>query len=185
MMEVTEWKRGIEIDRENKDDFFKRHLQSPIPPEEREQFRGLNYYPPSPDYRFELELQEHKQKNVVKIEDTQGNERQFMKWGEFKFKIGDSDCELQAYKSDPTEERLFVPFRDTTSGKQTYGAGRYLDLAAGEHQTPEGKWILDFNMAYNPWCAYSQFYACPFVPRENWLEVAVHAGEKNYVSKQE
>jgi uncharacterized protein (DUF1684 family) len=180
MMEVSEWKRRIELERENKNNFFGMHSQSPIPPEDRQKFRGLEYYPPDPGYRFEIELSEHKEKGVLKIEDTQGNEREFLKWGEFRFKIGDTDCKLQVYKSEPTEERLFVPFRDATSGKETYGAGRYLDLEPGKHYTTEGKWILDFNEAYNPWCAYSKDYACPFVPPENWLKVPIKAGEKNY-----
>jgi uncharacterized protein (DUF1684 family) len=84
------------------------------------------------------------------------------------------------YKSGPREERLFIPFRDGTCGKETYGAGRYLDLEPAEHLTDEGKWIVDFNEAYNPWCAYSEDYACPFVPPENRLRVPVRAGERNY-----
>ena len=67
-----------------------------------------------------------------------------------------------------------------TSGKETYGAGRYLDLEADKDLTEEGKWILDFNKAYNPWCAYSEDYACTFTPPENWLKVPIYAGEKNY-----
>ncbi|GAH31137.1 unnamed protein product [marine sediment metagenome] len=180
-MEVSEWKRRIELERENKNNFFGMHFQSPILPEDRQKFRGLGYYPPNPDYRFEIELHEHKEKGVLKIEDTQGNAREFLRWGEFRFKIGDTDCKLQAYKSEPTEERLFVPFRDATSGKETYGAGRYLDLEPGKHYTTGGKWILDFNEAYNPWCVYSENYACPFVPSENWLKVLIRAGEKNYL----
>jgi uncharacterized protein (DUF1684 family) len=180
MMEVSEWKRRIEAARENKNSFFGMYFQSPIPPEDRQKFRGLDYYPPDPEYRFEIELHEHEEKSIQKIEDTQGNEREFLRWGEFRLKIGDMDCKLQAYKSEPTEERLFVPFRDATSGKETYGAGRYLDLEPGKHYTTEGKWILDFNEAYNPWCAYSKDYACPFVPPENWLKVPIKAGEKNY-----
>jgi len=142
--------------------------------------KGVNHYSLDPDYRFECQLQEHEKKDILKIEDTQGNEREFLRWGEFKFKISDTDCRLQAYKSSPEEDRLFVPFRDLTSGKETYGAGRYLDLEPGKHQTSEGKWILDFNQAYNPWCAYSKDYACPFVPPENWLKVDMRAGEKDY-----
>ena len=90
---------------------------------------------------------------------------------------------LHAYKSAPDEERLFVPFRDKTSGEETYGAGRYLDLEPDEGLTAGGKWILDLNMAYNPWCAYSEDYACPFVPPENWLDLPIRAGEKNYPLK--
>jgi len=75
---------------------------------------------------------------------------------------------------------LFVPFRDATSGKETYGAGRYIDLEPEERLNNEGKWVLDLNKAYNPWCAYSDAYICPLVPTENWLKVPVRAGEKDY-----
>ncbi|MHA1701352.1 MAG: DUF1684 domain-containing protein, partial [Promethearchaeota archaeon] len=71
-------------------------------------------------------------------------------------------------------------FRDETSGKETYGAGKYLDLEEENHKISKGKWILDFNVAYNPFCAYSEKYACPFVPPENWLKVPIFAGEKKY-----
>ena len=77
----------------------------------------------------------------------------------------------------------WVPFRDKTSGKETYGAGRYLDLEPERQRTAEGKWILDLNRAYNPWCAYSEAYTCPFIPPENWLEVPIRAGEKRYPFK--
>ena len=182
-MEISKWKAKIEQERKQKDMFLSSHYQSPIPFEQRQQFTGLNYYPPDPDYRFELELNEHEEKKKLKIEDTQGNEREFLRWGEFRFKIGGKDCTLQAYKSDPHEERLFVPFKDETSARETYGAGRYLDLDYEAHHTAEEKWILDLNNAYNPWCAYCDAYACPFVDPENWLKVAVCAGEKKYSVK--
>jgi len=118
------------------------------------------------------------------IEDTGGNKREFLRWGEFRFRIAGKDCTLQAYKSDPEEERLFIPFRDTTNGKETYGAERYLELEPRKHYTAEGKWILDFNRAYNPWCAYNKDYVCPFVPPENWLRVPVRAGEKTTLKRQ-
>lgn len=147
------------------------------------EFSGLDYYPPNPSLRFELELHEHKEKEKIKIEDTGGNEREFLRWGEFRFRIANEECTLQAYKSEPEEEQLFIPFRDATSGKETYGAGRYLDLEPEEHYTAERKWILDFNKAYNPWCAYSEYYVCPFVPPENWLKAPVRSGEKKYSKK--
>ena len=179
-MDVEKWKNGIEEERKQKNDFFKWSIQSPIPWEEKEHFKGLDYYPPDIKYRFELELFEHSQKSILEIEDTKGNIRKFIRWGEFRFGIDGVDCKLQAYKSDEQDERLFIPFRDLTSGKETYGAGRYLDLEADKDLTEEGKWILDFNKAYNPWCAYSKDYACPLTPPENWLKVPIYAGEKNY-----
>lgn len=78
------------------------------------------------------------------------------------------------------EEELFIPFRDKTNGIETYGAGRYIDLYYERDRTKDGKRILDFNKAYNPWCAYNENYACPFVPPENWLDVPIRAGEKAY-----
>lgn len=179
-MEVSEWKKIIELERKQKDEFFKMHPQSPLSVEIRQKFEGLSYYSPDPDYLFELEPHEHKDKKVLKIEDTQGNQREFLRWGEFRCTINGKECILQAYKNDPYEDRLFIPFRDQTSGKETYEAGRYLDLEAGKQQTSEGKWMLDFNQAYNPWCAYSEFYACPYVTNENWLKVNIKAGEKNF-----
>ncbi len=179
-MKVSKWKSEIEMSREKKDTFFSSHPQSPIPYEERSGFEKLNYYSPDPEYRFELDLQVYTNKENVKVKDTQGNERQFLKWGEFKFKIQGKKCSLQVYKNDPFDERLFIPFKDKTSGNETYGAGRYLDLELDQDQNSEEKWILDFNKAYNPWCAYNNAFACPYVLPENWLNVPVYAGEKYY-----
>ncbi|MBW2122513.1 MAG: DUF1684 domain-containing protein [Deltaproteobacteria bacterium] len=183
MIDLHRWRRVIEGERREKDRFFGTHWQSPIEPEDRAEFEGLRYYPPDPHYRFEASLHEHADKKVLQIQDTAGNIRNFLRWGEFHFKVGDKECRLQAYKTSPREDQLFVPFKDSTSGKETYGAGRYLDLHHDGDRTPDGKWILDFNRAYNPWCAYSEHYACPFVPPENTLEVHIRAGEKNYPSK--
>ena len=184
-METSEWKADIEKEREVKDRFFRsRYPGSPIPFEDRAKFEGLDYFPPNPAYRFELELREHADKRVVRIVYTKGQERDFLRWGEFQLKVSDQDQTIQVYKSDPAKERLFALFRDATSGKETYGAGRYLDLGPDRDQTADGKWILDFNKAYNPWCVYSENYTCPLVPSENWLEVSIYAGEKNYPLKE-
>ncbi|MEA1872110.1 MAG: DUF1684 domain-containing protein [Chloroflexota bacterium] len=183
-MEILEWKAKIEKEREVKDRFFKsRYPGSPIPFEDRARFKGLDYFPLDPAYRFELELHEHKEKKVVRMAYTKGQERDFLRWGEFRFKVGNKEQVIQAYKSAPEEERMFILFRDATSGQETYGGGRYLDLEPNKDQTAEGKWILDFNRAYNPWCVYSEDYTCPLVPSENWLEVPINAGEKKYSSE--
>jgi len=179
-MEISEWKADLEKSRETKDAFFAQHWQSPIPPQDRPRFKGLQYYPPDPSYRFELELYEHPEKRAVRMAYTKGNEQDFIRWGEFRFKIAGKEQALQVYKRSREEEMLFVPFKDSTSGKETYGAGRYLDLEPERNHAREGRWILDLNQAYNPWCAYSEAYTCPFVPVENWLEVPLYTGEKDY-----
>lgn len=182
-MEIDEWKAQIERERRDKDRFFAEHWQSPIPPADRAEFRGLDYYPPDPDSRFEIEFHEHRDKKTVRMAYTKGEERDFVQWGEFRFRIGGEECVLRAYKSEAEGEGLFIPFRDATCGQETYGAGRYLDLDSAKNRTADGKWILDLNRAYNPWCVFSENYTCPFVPQENWLMVPICAGEKNYSKK--
>ena len=182
-MEKSVWEKDIRTKRREKDESFIADPQSPIPLDNRFKFEGLNYYLPDSGRRFELKLHEYGNKEILEMEDTGGNRRRFIRWGEFNFKISDTDCKLQAYRSSPEEERLFIPFRDATSGKETYGAGRYLDLESGRDQTSDGKWILDFNKAYNPWCAYNKDYACPFTPPENWLKIEIGAGEKDFNHK--
>ena len=178
-MNAENYKKQIKYDRINKDEFFKQDFQSPIPPEEQANFRKLNYFEPDLNYRFELELEEFNKKEIVNIEDTGGNLRDFFKWGKFTFKIENNTCLLYAYKSEEGENRLFIPFKDASSGKETYGAGRYLDLYEERDKTGN-KWILDFNLATNPWCAYSENYVCPLIPFENIVKVKINAGEKNY-----
>jgi hypothetical protein len=179
-MDVNAWKQEIEAGRREKDVFFASHPQSPLSIQDLPAFRGLDYWPPDPDYRFEIELHEHDEQQTLKVMDTAGQERGLVRWGEFRFRLAGEECVVQAYKSDPHEDSLFIPFRDATSGAESYGAGRYLDLNPQSHLTVQGTWVLDFNGAYNPWCAYSEDFACPFVPPENWLTVDVRAGEKKY-----
>jgi hypothetical protein len=177
---AADWKAAIREQREAKDEYFASNPHSPIPPDERESFDGLSYYPVDADYRFELPLDEHEDKDTVTVGTSTGGERDYLEWGEFRFELDGETVTLQAYKSDPGDDRLWVPFRDATSGEETYGAGRYIDLEADTHQRPDGTWVLDLNEAYNPTCAYSDQYECPLPPTENWLEVPVEAGEKAY-----
>ena len=177
-MPSLELGNGIRMEREQKDIFFKIHPQSPIPPEVREGFQGLKYYPPRDEYTFKLELHNHPIKKRVRMTYTRGVEQIFIRWGEFRFKIQGEEQALQAYKKSVEDDQLFIPFRDSTNSEETYGAGRYLDLHAGRDRIEDGKWILDFNKAYNPWCAYNKDYVCPFVPPENWLKTPIYAGEK-------
>lgn len=180
MSETTDWETALERHRERKDQFLAEHAHSPLPPDHQERFEGLAYFEPDPDLRFELELDEHDEQESVTVETTTEGERQYLRWGEFRFAADGTEQTLQAYRADPDEDRLWVPFRDATSGDETYGAGRYLDLEADEHRTADGEWVLDFNLAYNPYCAYSEAYECPLIPMENWLEVPIEAGEKVY-----
>ncbi|MGM0441957.1 MAG: DUF1684 domain-containing protein [Elusimicrobiota bacterium] len=183
-MDIKKWKNKIKFIRRQKDSFFK-SARSPLSFEDREDFEGLNHFPPTIQFRFKIELSEHSQKNNLKIKDTKGNIRNFLRYGEFIFNVNNIECKLQTYKSDKEDESLFIPFKDKTSGQETYPAGRYLDLDSENDRLPDGKWILDFNFAYNPWCAYSDNYACPLTPSENYLDVKIQAGEKMFKSREE
>ena len=174
------WKEEIARQRERKEQYFGGDPRSPLPPDEREAFDGLNYYPIDESYRYELSLQEYDEPEPVVVGTSTDGEQEYLAWGEFTFTVDGEDVSLVAYRSDADEDRLWVPFRDATSGEETYGAGRYIDLEPEHHRTADGEWILDFNEAYNPTCAYSDRYECPLPPTENWLEVAIEAGEKDY-----
>jgi uncharacterized protein (DUF1684 family) len=174
------WKQLLKIEREQRETYFAIHPQSPIPREDRDEFTGLDYYPPNQEYRFELAFHEHPQKKRVEMAYTKGETKEFLRWGEFRFLKGDKEQMLQAYKTSADDPFFFVPFRDATNGTETYGAGRYIDLKPEQHQTDELTWVLDFNRAYNPLCAYNPAYTCPFVPPENWLKIPIPVGEKKY-----
>lgn len=164
--------------REEKDGFFKTDLDSPIPLEERPTFKGLKYYTPDEAYRVLARLELLDKLEPVTIITSIGSRQSYLKYGNLRFEISGVKLELKAYKSteDPFARSLFVPFSDETSGSETYGSGRYLDL----EESGGDEYELDFNLAYNPYCAYNPDYTCPIPPRENRLQVKILAGEKNY-----
>jgi uncharacterized protein (DUF1684 family) len=162
--------------REQKEAYFREHPHSPVANGE---FAGLDFYAVDPDYRFELPLVEFDETETIVVETTADGSQEYLRWGRFEFEVDGRSVTLTAYRADADEDRLWVPFRDATSGEETYGAGRYLDLELDEHRV-DGRWVLDFNEAYNPTCAYNHAYECPMVPTENWLEVRIEAGERDY-----
>jgi uncharacterized protein (DUF1684 family) len=184
MSTPTDWERTVDQHRDDKDEYFRDSSRSPIPEIKQPDFAGLNYYPKSSDYYFELPLHEHEEKEIVVVATTTEGEREYLRWGEFRFEVDGHEETLQAYRRSENDPGLWVPFRDETSGNETYGAGRYLDLHADEDRLDGDRWVVDFNLAYNPFCAYSERYECPMVPTENWLDVRIEAGEKTYESSE-
>ena len=164
--------------RQDKDAFFKNVDQSPIPVAERDAFAGLPYYPVDPAYAFDdLPLAPYtgSEPSSFQIPTTDGQLRPAHRAGTFTFELGGEPRSLTAYvlnEGDPTS--LFLPFLDATSGTETYGAGRYLDLEPED----DGTYSLDFNLAYHPSCVYDPTYSCPLTPAENRLPVRVEAGER-------
>jgi uncharacterized protein (DUF1684 family) len=172
------WEEDLQRQRSQKDQFLAEDSHSPLPPAARSEFDGLDHFPPDEALRFELELQEFDEGESITVETTQDGTQSFRQWGEFEFDVATETVRLTAFKSDPDEDRLWVPFRDETNGESTYPAGRYLDLE-GDDQLGEGRWVVDFNRAYSPFCAFNDSYECPLIPRENWLDVPIRAGEKH------
>ncbi len=108
------------------------------------------------------------------METTRGQVQNFHRYGLVHFQVDGNGTQVTLYAAAQAHE-LFLPFRDATSGKETYGAGRYLDLHADADEI-----VIDFNYAYNPNCAYNPDWNCPLPPVENWLKVPIRAGEKNF-----
>ena len=165
---------GLEAQRVEKDHFFKHSSYSPI--EDRASFGGLDYYPPDPAFRYELQLQEAEHPEVLTLQTSTGDEQTYHRLGTVAFEVEGEPAQLAVYQST-SHEGLFLPFRDATSGNETYGAGRYLE----PHDLGDGRLLVDFNLCYSPFCAYSDAYSCPLPPFENHLtRVAIRAGEKAY-----
>lgn len=175
-----DWAAQVEAQRRAKREHFRDSPRSPLPTSMRgDAFPGLDYFEPDPVYRFVLPLHEHDETETVTVETTADGEQTYRRWGEFRFEVDGEPVTLQAYRPVGDEDRLWVPFRDATSGDETYGAGRYLDLEPDRDRV-DGEWVVDFNVAYNPTCAYNHAYECPLVPGENWLDVPIRAGERDF-----
>ncbi len=161
--------------RAQKDDFFWHDWQSPLTADQRKEFTGLKYYPENPALRFTLPIVEYPDKEIVTMITSTGSVREYAKYGHVSFDVGGESAALQVYQ-DPEGGDFFMPFVDATAPAETYGAGRYLDIEPGD----DGKFLIDFNYAYNPYCAYNENWSCPIPPKENRVKVRIEAGEKKY-----
>ena len=174
--------RTIKAHRQQKDRDYKRK-NSPIPDEILGQFHGLNYFDVDPDHRLSVDLDQYDHPDTFELITSRGEQRPALRYGKIRFTLQNKQQELQVYQlldiRDQYPDHLFLPFLDKTSGKETYGGGRYIELEADSSVT--GRYILDFNLAYNPLCAYGRtIYRCPVPPQENRLDIAVRAGEKGW-----
>jgi uncharacterized protein len=166
--------------RSGRDELFRTHPQSPLPTDERDRFEGLHYFDYDPSLRFLVEVEEAAA-HRFEIPTSDGSVMSFTRVGTAFFELDGSTHELELYWLDSYGGGIFVPFRDATSGTETYGAGRYLlDTVKGaDLGTEDGKPIFDFNFAYNPSCSYDDKWGCPLAPPPNHLAVEVRAGERN------
>lgn len=174
MSQLQDFRREI-------DQFMKGHPQSPLDHDQRHDFNGLDYYDYNQDLVMEVEIDRFPEDEpVVVMQTSTGDTQEYRRWGQFGFQVGDEEATMVIY-SDAHGHEFFMPFKDSTNGSETYGAGRYMDdHRPGLRQLRPDRFEIDFNYAYNPYCAYSPYYSCPLPPRENWLKVPIRAGEKDF-----
>jgi uncharacterized protein len=168
----------LEDFRADKDAFFREDARSPLTHEQRATFEGLAYYPedgalvvPETLLTDGVDLEEE-----IVMQTTTGGTQTYRRAGVVRFDVDGVTAQVTLFASSDSDE-LFLPFRDATSGKETYGAGRYLDV---EPPGPDQVVVVDLNYAYNPYCAYNPDWSCPIPPGENWLAVPIRAGEKTF-----
>ncbi len=175
----TTYIKKITKEREEKDHFMKTSAESPFG-DAKESFTELKYYPVDPKFKIIADLTPVKDKNVVMLTTSDGQEERYIEYAyaDFDFNgLHNKLLILEMMEMGPFRGKLFLTFGDETSGGETYGAGRYIDVVKVKGSQTI---TLDFNNAYNPYCAYADKFSCPFPPAENLLKIAVQAGEKTY-----
>lgn len=175
----TAYVEEIRKEREEKDRFMRNSAESPFA-KAKDSYTGLNYFAPDITYRVMADLEPIQQKKTVILGTNDGKEQRYIEYAYARFKLHGKNNKLlilEIADMGPFRGKLFLAFGDETSARETYGAGRYLDVT----KTPGSSTIkLDFNLAYNPYCAYDESFTCPLPPRENILSIPIEAGEKNY-----
>ncbi len=168
--------RELKRFRAEKDRVFARDPHSPLTPDQRRSFHGLEYFDENPRLVIGATIDRDIDHDEVRMATSGGEEQVYQRYGLVRFRVDDQPTQIVLYASDDSDE-LFIPFRDATSGHETYGAGRYLEV-----HTHADDVTIDFNYAYNPNCAYDPSWSCPLPPPENWLKVPIRAGEKVFAA---
>jgi len=157
--------------REEKNEFFLHEHHSPLDDKQKANFSGLKYFPENPDLRMRVEIEHFPEGDQIQIQTNTGDVQTYNRFGRFHLEVDGEVAELTVFQN---EHGFFMPFADSLAGQETYGAGRYLE----PELLSDGRLLIDFNLAYNPYCAYNANWSCPITPAENRLKVAIRAGEK-------
>jgi uncharacterized protein len=173
------WREELETERRMKDEFMMRHRESPFVAG-RVPFHPLQYFAPDPRFRLTATLERAPTPEEAYLRTNRDNQAVMRYLGRLRFTLDGEPLALRVYHAgEGVGTSAFVPFRDRTSGRDTYGPGRYLTLELNEQDVYE----VDFNRAFNPYCAYTDEYECGFPPAENDLPVAVRAGERVWAAE--
>lgn len=177
--QVEKFKHDFEKYVAEKNEYCKSN-ESPLKMENIKGFNGLHYFEYNPNFRFEGPINIYEDPDSVIIYGSKQDERPSIKYGYFEFTFDENEYKLQIFKilrDDPEQDGyLFLGFTDETSNRETYGGGRYINLEQNQHNF----YVIDFNYAYNPYCAYNPKYSCAIPSKENHLKIAIKAGEKKY-----
>lgn len=161
--------------RQQKDAFFGTDPHSPLTDAQQRAFEGLKYFEPNPDLDLIVDVDELEVKDQLKMETTTGGVQTYQRFGTFEVEVDGQTATLTIFLN---ENGFFLPFVDSQAGETTYPAGRYLE----PEQLPDGRFHIDFNYAYNPYCAYNEAWTCPITPPENRIDIPIRAGEKVFNS---
>ncbi|MEQ9423040.1 MAG: DUF1684 domain-containing protein [Cyclobacteriaceae bacterium] len=174
----AEYLSAIEKKRAEIDEFMRTSDQSPFQDSLTMNDSGLNYYPPNPKYRVQAVINRLEVRDQMIIPTSDGKKQRYEKFAYAEFKLEGERYKLLLLRrvGFGQDEVIFTAFADATSGESTYGGGRYLDLSFKNAR----QITIDFNLAYNPYCAYNASFSCPLPPPENVLTIPILAGEKNY-----
>lgn len=166
--------------RDSKNQDFKNSPDSPFNFKNKIQFKNLNYFDVDPSFVFKSRLYEFSNKDTITIFGTKGESRTAVKFGFVKFRRNDGDYKINVYKSysKSGEEYFGIWFTDQTTNHETYGVGRYLDFEKNENK--DYVYTIDFNFAYNPYCAYSPVFSCAIPTKDDYIDLAISAGEKKF-----
>lgn len=165
----------LETFRRQKDEFFARDAQSPLTKDQKKTFTGLSYFSENPALRFEVTLEPYEPQNEVEMQTSTGDVQTYTRLGRVHFAVDGEPAALTIYQN---QWGYFLPFVDSLAGTETYPAGRYLEPEALD----DIRFLIDFNLAYNPYCAYNERWSCPLTPFENRLKLPIRAGEKLFHS---
>jgi uncharacterized protein (DUF1684 family) len=171
---MTGYEADLQKERDAKDQFMARHPESPFIIGEVGAFEGLHYFPIDPSYRVEARLERLPTPQEATLRTNRDEELTCRYIGDLKFELDHQEYSLRVFHAgEQVGPSVFIPFRDATCGSESYGPGRYLILQL----TEDDRYTLDFNMAFNPYCAYTDRFECGFPPAENDLPVPIRAGE--------
>jgi uncharacterized protein (DUF1684 family) len=168
--------------RNQRDALFENHPQSPLSPSQQKAFTGLNYFAYDDLFRTIGSLDQNIKSETREMNLGPDGLMRYTRFARIDFILLENSCSLDLFWIEGYGGGLFLPFRDLTNGTSTYSAGRYLfDTIKGANLGIYNHSInLDFNFAYNPSCAYNEYWVCPLSPNENYISVSVNAGEKTY-----